>query len=357
MHNPDFFVAHLSKLVEILVIKMCDLDARYQEELRIKDYEFSGDAYDDERYKELRQKWSVKPKPEGDQYLRLVRTASEAHWAHLRLLADFMEIGRIPRSWEKDLLPKDQQQRWGRTNIRIIDYSGEGVVRNEVVHDDTGLDAGKLKSKLLEKGQGDTEFRLYVVEDLSRNVIEVLGTEFQIDPEFFRAHIVDYSWYNVRDRWREPRPLEVFRKRRNWFQIRWMTARYCETEKDFEHAAEEAKGFNILRRPDHDGSKGWWDSEKAVVAQTRSKASYWLKPEKTSKPRLGKKGAWLKNQCGRSILIGMTRCITFGPNHLYRTTTLGRTRTLQFSSHSNNSYGAGKPDEERRIGDNQSVHR
>ena len=127
----DFFVAHLSKLVEFLVVKISDLDARFQEELRIKDYEFSGDAYDDQRYQELRQKWSVKPKPEGDQYLRLIKKASEDHWAHLRLLADFMEIGRIPRSWEKDLLPEDRQQRWGRTNIRIIDYSKEGVVRND----------------------------------------------------------------------------------------------------------------------------------------------------------------------------------------------------------------------------------
>lgn len=39
--------------------------------------------------------------------------------------------------------------------------------------------------------------RLFVVEDLSRNVIEALGNHFKIDPSFFREHIVDYAWYNT----------------------------------------------------------------------------------------------------------------------------------------------------------------
>ena len=39
--------------------------------------------------------------------------------------------------------------------------------------------------------------RLFVVEDLSRDVIEAFGYHFKIDPSFFREHIVDYAWYNT----------------------------------------------------------------------------------------------------------------------------------------------------------------
>lgn len=41
------------------------------------------------------------------------------------------------------------------------------------------------------------KLRLFVVEDLSRDVIEALGSKFDIDPSFFREHLVDYVWYNV----------------------------------------------------------------------------------------------------------------------------------------------------------------
>ena len=37
------------------------------------------------------------------------------------------------------------------------------------------------------------QLRLYVVEDLSKDVIEVLGSGLGIEPSFFRAHIVDYA--------------------------------------------------------------------------------------------------------------------------------------------------------------------
>lgn len=41
--------------------------------------------------------------------------------------------------------------------------------------------------------------RLFVVEDLSREVIEALGEHFDVDPSFFQAHLVDFSsWRTLR---------------------------------------------------------------------------------------------------------------------------------------------------------------
>lgn len=39
-------------------------------------------------------------------------------------------------------------------------------------------------------------FRLFVVEDLSRCVVEALGYHLKVDPSFFREHIVDSARYN-----------------------------------------------------------------------------------------------------------------------------------------------------------------
>lgn len=129
----------------------------------------------------------------------------------------------------------------------------------------------------------DVQFSLYVVEDLSRDVIEVLGSNLSIEPSFFRAHIVDYAWYNVRDRWRDPPILDVVGRRQNWVQVRYVTARYFETSKDFDKASNEAGQFNILRRPDDDlSNKSWWDEKNAVVGLTRSRATFWLQPGHTA---------------------------------------------------------------------------
>jgi hypothetical protein len=129
----------------------------------------------------------------------------------------------------------------------------------------------------------DIQFRLYVVEDLSRDVIEVLGSGLGIEPSFFRAHIVDYAWYNVRDRWRDLPTLNVDSRQQNWIQLRYVTARYFESGNDFKKAEKEAEEFNILRRPDDDlSNKSWWDKEGAKVGLTRARVTFWLKPSHTT---------------------------------------------------------------------------
>lgn len=254
----------------------------FKPELLKKDYGSHGDAYDDSKYEELAKEWNLDTAQKSDRYLTFVKQASKNKWIHLRLLADFMQIGRIPRDWGQPLVSNklEQQERWSRASISALEYSQGGVKMIPIAsRKSKGLDIGTLRTKLNSGYSPDASFRLYVVEDLSRNVIEALGTEFNIDPDFFRAHIVDYAWYNVRDRWREAQPLELARGRRNWFQLRYVTTRYFENKDEFKRAGDEAKTFNILRRPDDDHSKGWWDSEEAVVALTRCRATFWLKPK------------------------------------------------------------------------------
>lgn len=266
----------------------------FDKRLRNKDYGDFGDAYDDSKYDDLAQKWN-KETQHGQDYLRFVKQASKEQWIHLRVLADFMQIGKMPRDW-KNARPDSGKK---SIKIRVLEYF-EDDQKSEAMHSiDTGQckpgsETESLQGQLKANTTDGASFRLYVVEDLSADVIELFGTMFEIEPDFFRAHIVDYAWYNIRDRWRDNQPLELVRRRRNWWQIRYVAARYFEDEEGLNQAATEAKdNFNILRRPDNDKSRGWWDisgpssashrCKSAAVALTRSRATFWLKPNVAEK--------------------------------------------------------------------------
>jgi len=120
--------------------------------------------------------------------------------------------------------------------------------------------------------------RLFVVEDLSRDVIEGLGARYDVEPQFFRQQIFDYSWYSTRDRWVDPPRLWRTGKHQTWFQIRYATARYFRTGQAFRTGFEQSEQFNVLRRPDDDlNTRSNWDQAGAKVGISRTRASYWMK--------------------------------------------------------------------------------
>lgn len=81
-----------------------------------------------------------------------------------------------------------------RTNVCLLEYPKEGPGVEEKRFNETG----KLRDFLPGMSENEcVKTRLFVVEDLSRDVIEALGYHFKIDPSFFREHIVDYAWYNT----------------------------------------------------------------------------------------------------------------------------------------------------------------
>lgn len=200
---------------------------------------------------------------------------------------------------EREKRTKDRDERASRTNVCVLKYLASGDVvetRCKKTHElVTALENGSVEVEEKKKnGESEDEdsgvsggrdvideckLRLYVVEDLSRDVIEALGSKLDIEPAFFREHIVDYAWCNIRDRWQDPPNLRVAEGHRRWVQLRYVTARYYKTSKEFkEGGVKEAEWFNVLRRPDDDiNNKAVWDDRDAIVGITRSRASFWLK--------------------------------------------------------------------------------
>ncbi|KAI1304367.1 hypothetical protein F5Y03DRAFT_177760 [Xylaria venustula] len=271
------------------------IDPWYRPELKA-DYEF-GEAHDDDAtYLKLANNWAVDEKTlECYPYLAQVKRLSEAGWNHLRLLTDFMSIGTVPQRWKdldtcqtltsKDISDRraERRRRIEKTNVSVLSYCASEVKRENFTSAQTLKDGLESTNE-----DSSVKFRLYVVEDLSRDVIEILGSKFAIEPDFFRAHIVDYAWYNVRDRWRNPPMLDVVSRHQNWMQLRYVTARYFDVhsghgqkdyQKTFKEAVKEADSFNIFRRVDDDlSNKSFWDKDGAIVGYTRSRATFWLQP-------------------------------------------------------------------------------
>lgn len=284
-----------------------------------------GDAYQDEKRDQVlkdlgKDSWLCETEDnetkhsKSNDYLSYVKYLTPS-WPHLQLLVDFMEVGTIPTRWCKfpeekkyrDQIPQytyldeegsifdEQRRRTSRMNVALLRYT---PMQNPVIT--------RFESDELEKSANDIknatqkdQFNLFVIEDLSRRVIEILGSTFGIDPRFFRAHIAEYVWNNVRDRWRDPSILEVDAQRRDWFQMRFMRSRYFANQKDLQDAEKETDNFNIMRRIITDPNDTFWDKDPklcrdwwpwgrtrreatpvdAKVGLIRSRATFWLSPD------------------------------------------------------------------------------
>ncbi|KAF5714848.1 hypothetical protein FMUND_7229 [Fusarium mundagurra] len=260
-----------------------------------------GDAYQDNKKHDVRarlgdENWEG-PEERGP-YLNYVESLSK-RWPQLELLHDFMEVGTVPTRWcifpgeEKE---KNQQRRY--TYHTAIDH---GYAERHPTNDLRGPEGLRSAIKKARKPEVGVKFSLFVVEDLSRDVIETLGSELAIDPRFFRAHITDYVWNNIRDRWREPSILQVDAKRQTWFQLRLIRSRYFENQSQLTEAKEQVNEFNVMRRLDADKNQIFWDKDPdptiwerlagessqdqsrvdAKVGHMRSRATFWLNPKST----------------------------------------------------------------------------
>ncbi|PMD13338.1 hypothetical protein NA56DRAFT_683033 [Hyaloscypha hepaticicola] len=209
-------------------------------------------------------------------YLKYVKALRS--WRHLRLLADFMQVGTTPLRWKelKDK-PSNRQERASRTKVTRLDYH-EGLskpIRQEITTSSKLREI--LHEQASENGPGKRKFRLFIIEDLSRDVIELLGAHYDVDPAFFRDQIFDYAWYNTRDRWIDPPRMHVVTKRQQWIQIRFATSRYFEDQVIFKSGCDQSESFNVYRRLEDDSNNtGTWDAEKAIVGLSRTRAAFWL---------------------------------------------------------------------------------
>jgi hypothetical protein len=190
-------------------------------------------------------------------------------------------------------------------NVASLEFKQDGkAIQNPANHLRRPDDLRRAIKKARNPELG-VKFSLFVVEDLSRDVIETLGSELAIDPRFFRAHITDYVWNNIRDRWREPSILQVDAKRQTWFQLRLIRSRYFEDQSQLTEAKTQVNEFNVMRRLDADKNQIFWDKDPdptiwerfaggssqdksrvdarvdAKVGHMRSRATFWLNPEST----------------------------------------------------------------------------
>lgn len=83
-----------------------------------------------------------------------------------------------------------------RTKVTVLDYPEDGTAP-ERTDLDTAVGLKEHIAHLSDRKNSSVKFRLFVVEDLSREVIETLGARYDVDPSFFREHLVDYIWYNI----------------------------------------------------------------------------------------------------------------------------------------------------------------
>lgn len=197
-------------------------------------------------------------------------------WHHLRYLADFMTVSTVPLRC-KNLTVEERHERLNRVNISVVEYGTE--MRAQDLKSPDELDAF-LEELRVEKEHPDG--RLLVVQDLSTCMIEKLGATFDIEPGFFRSQIGDYVWLNTRDPQAEIPNLEAFSSSSNYFSIQYVQPRYFETQESLKNAKAQAESFNVLRRIDHDGRfKAWSDMSGSDVGLVRSKASLWVRPNRS----------------------------------------------------------------------------
>lgn len=207
-------------------------------------------------------------------------------WPHVSYLADFMKVTTAPPK-QKFLNGQDRRERAGRTKVAMLTFKA-----NAAVHRVDFSDIKDLSTALngTQNTQNEPHATLFVVEDLSRDVIEALGARFDVHPLFFRAYISDYMWHNTRDPWVELPDLDIMSRKRPFLHVRYVQTRYFRSEDSLRKAKWEAGGFNVLRRVDKDGN---WvpdvDIPKSDVGLVRSRTSLWIRPNKpTEKGVLGK---------------------------------------------------------------------
>ncbi|KAI0164214.1 hypothetical protein GGR52DRAFT_110525 [Hypoxylon sp. FL1284] len=220
-------------------------------------------------------------------YLAHIKSLQIA-WPHLRHLKQWMEVTTAPEKWQLLKMYKTEkrneirQERARRTNIAALDFvPGMPAPKEQRIKSRDSL-GNHLDTPVPE---GAT--RLYVVEDLSRDVVELLGSKLDIDPLFFREHINDYTWNNIRDPWVDLPDLDIVSRTRPYFCLTYLQPRYFETLESCKKAQRQAGLFNVLRRLDVDHAhRSLFDKEGAAVALVRSKMSLWVREARSGQPAI-----------------------------------------------------------------------
>ncbi|KAI8935847.1 hypothetical protein NX059_007364 [Plenodomus lindquistii] len=238
-------------------------------------YKLVGDCY--ERISTA-DEWEI-PGSEDLPYLAHIKSLSPT-WRTLRHLADWMQVGTTPLRWaELKRYPDQRKERAHRTKINFIEYQPAAAPVTTPIT--TSMALKETLHALSHDQSKAPPLRLFIVEDLSQQVIELLGSRFDIDPLFFREQIDEYVWHNTRDPWAMPPSLMSNMKHRPWFKMRNIRLRYHSSEDEFHKSRVEANSWNVLRRPDNDENHWHYqDKDGAVVSILRTRTTMWIGKDK-----------------------------------------------------------------------------
>lgn len=233
---------------------------------------FIGDIY--ERYETLADGAWPGDDPRDGPYARRVKYLARNGYPQLRYLADFLDCSTVPIK-QRSLRPEDREERLSRVRVAIIDLVPGRDVEVQI------LESLEALIDALSRPWADVEgnVRLIVVEDLSTPVIEFLGHQFNIDPSFFRAHISDYTWFNICDPWVEVPVLPSRARSSAFFTLRHVRPYYFRNEESARRGRRRAGGFNVLRRIDCDKTNAWADTPGGSVGSVRAKTSCYIRPQ------------------------------------------------------------------------------
>ena len=203
-----------------------------------------------------------------------------------------MEVTCAPPKWKFiKQHPTNREERARRCRAAVLDFSTEQISKRVDCDDPQSLT--NALGAVSPNSQG-VKTRVIIVEDLSRDVVEILGAHYDIDPHFFMSHLYDYLFHNPRDPWVELPELDVVARERPHFMVQYLRARYFQDDAAFKEAERQTGEFNVLRRLDSDRSSqrlsnSLLDKEGARVTLTRAKASVWTRPtESQDNPLIGK---------------------------------------------------------------------
>ncbi|KAM3419661.1 hypothetical protein BST61_g2994 [Cercospora zeina] len=194
---------------------------------------------DEQLNEELRLEWRLaNPGP----YLQHVKEESYKQ-PRLSLLADWMEVSTAPSSWTfLKSHPEVRNERAQRVRVAIIDYGTDDLATCEE-HFSAATLQDSLKATAV---QGQSGIRLLICEDLSRDVVETLGSFYHIDPAFFLAHIDGSLLQPTQQRWSELvnslSDTSAFH-----FKLQYPRAHFFTMEEDYARAKREVKQFNVAR--------------------------------------------------------------------------------------------------------------
>lgn len=176
---------------------------------------------------------------------------------------------------QKALVLEDRQERFDRLHVVVLDITSESnVVCHEFRSSDELLRFLDCQPWVDRTGN----VRLFVVEDLSRATIELLGGRFNLDPGFFRSHLCDYTWFNLRDPWFEMPKLASRARTDPYFTLRHLRPHYFRDTESAKQAKRSVGGFNVLRRIDFDNWKSWADKPDSSIGSVRSSTSCYIRP-------------------------------------------------------------------------------